>query len=139
MNSDLSFIIEITNHYNKMQGGGAQILHRTIQNRPATPWLDWIEAGIKKYEGRLNRGGWANVKVGDIIYWTDGKKTVKTIITELKYYLDFGSAFRDLGSQLIPIKGIDERGVNKLYSQYFSDTDIKKYGTIAIGLDVLNQ
>lgn len=117
---------------------GGKLYHRTIQNPPSTPWLDWIEQGLKKYEGRLNRGVWSELKIGDVIVWDDQKgKTLKTKVTELKYYPDFGAAFRDLGSELVPINDITESAVKSLYAKYFSDSEIRKHGSIAIGLQVL--
>lgn len=111
-----------------------------LQNKPNTPWLDWIASGKKKYEGRLNRGIFKKIKIGDIVVWYDkfSGKTIKTKITELKYYDDFGEAFEDLGEELIPIKDATVDTVKKLYSKYFSEDDIKAIKVnpvVAIGVE----
>ena len=109
----------------------------SIQNPPKTPWLDWIESGIKKYEGRLNRGIFHNINIKDTVTWFDkfSGKEVNTKITDLRYYNDFGEAFEDLGGELVPIKGADIDTVEGLYSKYFSKEDINKYGVVAIGVE----
>lgn len=107
-----------------------------IQNPTDTPWLDWIDIGLKKYEGRLNREKWAMMRVGDLIEFVDpNNKRVLTCITDLKYYRDFEQAYDDLGSLLVPKETVTSMEVGELYSQYFTETDIKKYGVIAIGVD----
>jgi ASC-1-like (ASCH) protein len=115
------------------------IIELTIQNSKETPWLDWIEQGIKIYEGRVNRGKYKNFKNGDIMVLLDLKtnKKVKVKITLLEYFENFGEAFDILGTKLVPIKDIDKEQVVKLYSQYYSDEDIKKYGVVCIGVQVI--
>lgn len=112
-------------------------LRISIQNHTETPWLDWIEQGVKKYEGRLNRGIFEKLKINDLVTFFDRSgKEIKIKVIELKYYDDFVEAFKDLGSELIPIKNIDQEGVKQLYNKYFSDHDIKMNGVVAIGVEV---
>ena len=110
----------------------------SIQNPPETPWLDWIISGKKKYEGRVPRLGsfWADIRIGDefILYDKNNPKELKIKVNDLKHYKNFGEAWKDLGSALVPIKGITETDVNKIYSQYYTKEDIDKYGVIAIGV-----
>lgn len=134
--SNLEFIKSIVKEYQKAPT--FKVMFRSIQNPIDTPWLDWIESGVKTFEGRLNKGTWKKIKPSDIIIWTDqNKKTVITQIRELKYYSDFASAFNDLGSKLVPIPNANEKLVKKLYSRYFTDADVKKFGVVAIGVDLI--
>lgn len=112
---------------------------RSIQNPKNTPWLDWIIQGIKTYEGRLNKGEFSNLNINDIIFFVDKKtnKQIKTIVTNLKYYDNFEDAFNNLGEKLVPVKNITSSEVKKLYSRYFTDDDIQKYGVVAIGISVI--
>lgn len=116
------------------QNGG--IIKISIQNPQNTPWLNWIESGIKKYEGRLNKGIFAKFNFGDIVVWYDkiSGKEVKTKITEFRNYKSFTDAFDDLGESLVPVSNIDSESVNKLYLQYFTKEDINKFGVLAIGI-----
>lgn len=139
-NRDLEFIKKITEKYLLVQDGGLdnRVYRITIQNTPDTPWLDWIEQGKKTYEGRLNRGIFLNMKVEDVIIFNDKTgKTVKTIIESLKYYPDFGEAYNDLGSKLVPIEGITPDKVKDLYWKYFRQDDIEKHGVVAIEIKVI--
>jgi ASC-1-like (ASCH) protein len=131
----IDFIIKLTNHYDRMIGGN-ETYHKSIDNSPNTPWLDLIEQGIKKFEGRVNVGDWKKMKIGDIIIFFDRStnKRVKTIVTEFRYFPDFGAAFKELGQQFIPIKDITVEGVNKLSWKYYSEDHIKKNGMVAVGI-----
>lgn len=113
-------------------------IKKYIQNDEPTPWLNWIIDGRKKYEGRLNKNDWTNLIVGDIIIFNDGKNrncSIKTKVTCLKYYDNFEIAFRELGKELVPINDVTEHEVKELYNKYFSDSDIKKYGVIVVGIE----
>ena len=114
-----------------------QIYYRSIQNPPESPWLDWIESGKKIYEGRLNRRFWRKIKPGDIIVWNDGRgKKVKTVVTHILKFPSFVEAYKKLGSQLVPVGGVTESKVAQLYHKYFTSDEIKKFGVVAIGIQV---
>lgn len=112
------------------------VWRKCIQNPPETPWLDWIEAGIKTYEGRLLQNDWAKMAIGDFIelYVLNTSRQTTVVITELHYYKDFGGAWQDLGQALIPLENTTENIVKELYWQYFNQTDIDKYGVVAVGV-----
>jgi len=110
---------------------------KSIQNRQPHTWLDWIEQGIKKYEGRLKRDFWTTIKKGDIIRWRDENgHEVPTKVKDIVEYKSFGEAFNYLGSLLVPIDEITSEGVDKLYSQFYTDKDVSKYGVLAIELEL---
>lgn len=128
-----------TKYYNMLAGQNnlPNTYHINIQNPPTTPWLDWIESGIKKYEGRLNRGIFMKMKVGDIIIFKDNRgKMVRTKIVNLKLYSNFGEAFQDLGEELVPVKNITSDRVKSLYAKYFREKDIATHGVVAIELSI---
>ena len=107
----------------------------SIQNPKEIPWLDLMELREKTYEGRLNRGVYSKMMIGDSIIFKDqNNKILHTHIIDLKYYLNFGEAFLDLGRKLVPVEGVDVDGVKKLYSNYFSEDNIKLHGVVAIGI-----
>jgi ASC-1-like (ASCH) protein len=98
------------------------------------PWLNLIQSGIKKYEGRVYRDDWAKLQIGDTIIFHCNKLEVKTVVNELRRYTDFCAAFIDLGQLLVPGVGVTIYEVEQLYYQYFTKADIKKYGVVAVGL-----
>ena len=106
-----------------------------ISNYP-NPWFDYILTGKKTFEGRLNRGRWADMQVDDIVQWTYGNRIIDTIVTEIKLYKSFKHAFKDLGEKLLPSIETDTNAGN-LYSSFYSDEDVNKYGVVAIGIRVL--
>ena len=105
----------------------------------AEPWLQWIATGRKRYEGRLKRGDWAQLKIGQKIRFYNLKRTVLVRVSGLQFFPDFGSAFQQLGKELIPegAKTADE--ARKLYSQFYGDKDVAEFGVIAIKLEVIEE
>lgn len=115
-----------------------RVLRKSIQNPKVTPWLDWIEQGIKTYEGRLNKGDWINIKANDIIIFYDSKgKEVKTRVIKMLYFKNFIEAYRELGMKLVPLRNISENDVENLYLQYFTRDDINRYGVVAVQIQVI--
>lgn len=121
-----------------------KIWHKSIQNPYETPWANWIKNGMKKYEGRLCKDEWANMKIGDTIIFNNN---FEIEITELIFFTDFSEAYRTLGKNLVPGKyyyngdiacplqiDISEKEVSEMYSKYFSEKDIKEYGVVAVGV-----
>ena len=108
---------------------------KNISNPDVTPWLDWLSMGIKRYEGRLNKEDWAKMAVGDTLCLYSTESEAEFEICEIKNYTTFAEAFEDLGELIVP--GVDQTTstVTDLYSKYFSTTDIKTYGVIAIRLN----
>lgn len=113
------------------------IYTKPIKNKYPHTWLDWIEKGSKKYEGRLNKEFWSSVKEQDIFIWKDENgKEVKTEIVKIRKYKSFSEAFKELGSDLVPIEGITSEEVEKIYSDIYKD-DINKYDVLALQLRVI--
>lgn len=111
------------------------MISKHIANEQPYQWLDWIESGIKKFEGRLNKGDWKDLKVGDkLSLFDDNQKTVIVEVTELRYFKDFVEAFNNLGKSLVPIDNIQKEKVFEIYNKYFSTSDVQKYGVVAVGI-----
>lgn len=78
------------------------------------------------------------MKKGDIVIFQNNNKIVKTRVTHILTFNDFGEAFDKLGSQLVPIHNINRDKVIQLYSQYFSSDDIANNGVVAIGIKIIS-
>jgi len=113
------------------------IWNKHISNPVATPWLDWIIAGTKTYEGRLYKDDWVTMKVGDKIHFHSEDRDAICVITDLRRYQDFAHSFINLRNQLVPIANITTDAVVKLYSQYYNEENIKKYGVVAVGVKLI--
>ena len=47
------------------------------------PWFSLIKKGIKSVEGRLNKGDFSRMKIGDIVTWTNSIKKIKSGKTKI--------------------------------------------------------
>jgi len=109
-------------------------IRKHICNNPPFPWLDWIIDGQKEYEGRLFRGDWATMIIGQKIeFYDDHGKCFAVRVDGIKRFKDFDQAYNALGSKLIPDLGVYTTA-NQLYTQLvgFRQEDIDNYGVIAL-------
>jgi len=99
------------------------------------PWFTYISEGKKFVEGRLNKGSFAEFKIGDKVEWFNDKKKVKTKIVDIIHYKTFTDMIKKEGlkNTLPGYKRID-KGVNEVYYKFYSKQDEKKYGVVAIKL-----
>lgn len=103
-------------------------------------WSLLIEKGIKKYEGRVNDEKRQSWKKGDwLTIHCQGPvdKELRCKIVDLKYYKNFGKAWEDLKDLLVPAKD-SEHAIN-VYSKYFSEEMIEKYGIVCIGIEMIRE
>lgn len=104
------------------------------------PWLRYIELGIKRYEGRLNGGKWAQLDPGQLVVaFSDQREVVLKIVAHHKFE-DFAEAWLAFGDALIPsqfqITSRDE--ANKLYEQYWDLSTIKENGVNIVEIEVVH-
>jgi ASC-1-like (ASCH) protein len=94
------------------------------------PYISWIESGLKKYEGRLNKGDWQQVQVGDQIVFYTQEKEVTTLVTSVHHYPSFKHAYFYHGRHLVPEGGPDQ------YHRFYSQEAIEEYRVVVLGLQV---
>ena len=109
------------------------------------PWFRLIKRGEKTVEGRLNKGEFSQMKKGDIIEWFNNdlnkngskKRPFKTKIVDIKEYKSFEDYLKTerLKNTLPGINRINN-GL-EIYYKYFTKEDEKKYGILAIKLEVI--
>lgn len=107
----------------------------SIRNDKDSPYFDWIVEGYKKYEGRLRKKikEW-NLFVGkEMIFYDESNpdSSVQIRVTNLLEFNDFGEAFDELGSELIPDRTRSE--VIELYDDLFGRDVIIEDGVVTIG------
>ena len=102
------------------------------------PWFTLVQLGIKKSEGRLNKGSF---KKGDIIVFENSElgynRSYRVKITSIIKYETFNEFIKkEKIENCLP--GIDsiENGV-KVYRKYYSEKEEQEYRVIALRLKKL--
>ena len=114
-----------------IQHGGSKKTY-TISVRQ--PWFNLIKEGKKTIEGRLNKGLFSELKIGDEIVWICKKLKFKINVIKIEQYKSFSEMIKQeqLENVLPTIKN-DAEGV-KVYRQFYTEKDEKTYGVLAIGM-----
>lgn len=112
----------------------------TYKRNVQQPWFSYIAAGSKTWEGRLNKGVFAEMQPGDTVIWVNASNqndTVKTLIWKKCLHRDFEKMIRThtLDKVLPGVKRVSE-GV-KVYHRFYSKSDIDRFGVTAIGIRVI--
>jgi ASC-1-like (ASCH) protein len=105
------------------------------------PWFTLVQLGIKKSEGRLNKGSFSNMKKGDVILFENSElgfnRSYRVKITSIISYDTFRNFIvKEKLENCLP--GIDtiENGI-KVYRKYYSEKDEKEFKIIALRLKKL--
>ena len=103
------------------------------------PWFSLISLGIKSVEGRLDKGDFHNMSVGEIVKWTNDDFQPRSILTKIIRKTKYNSFSEYLKSEgmdkcLPTFKSLDD-GVN-VYHKYYSKQDEMTFGVIAICLEL---
>jgi len=105
------------------------------------PWFSLISLGLKVVEGRKNKGRFYDMKIGDIVEWTNEDflpRSVFTKITNKKYYKTFEEYLKKEGLQKCLPGMPDMKHGLSVYFKYFTKEDELKYGVVAIQFELLN-
>jgi ASC-1-like (ASCH) protein len=104
------------------------------------PWFTLILLGLKTVEGRKNKGKFKDMKVGEIIEWTNNDfnpRSVLTKITKKKEYNTFKEYLETEGlDKCLPGISNIEDGLS-VYFKYFTKEDEVEFGVIAITLELI--
>ncbi len=96
------------------------------------PWFSLIRDGLKTCEGRLLKGDFALMKVGDIVRFHHGIEAFRVQITSLQRYSSFLAYLQDEGlTSCLPGITTFEEGC-MIYRSYYSEEDERTYGIVAI-------
>jgi ASC-1-like (ASCH) protein len=122
---------------NKDQKGG-EIYHKTVKQ----PYFDQIKNGEKIYEGRLKKGDFKKLKVGDFVVWEFEDKTCKTEIIEILEFPSFVEAISAVGLEyVLPTqaeqKKTVEEAINDVYRKFYSEELEKEFGVLMIKVKVI--
>lgn len=104
------------------------------------PWFSLILLGLKTVEGRKNRGLFAQMKVGDIVEWTNDSIIPRSVQTRI-----IGKAVYPTFREYLETEGLDKclPGINdmnnglSIYYKYFTKEEEKEFGVVAIHLELV--
>lgn len=124
---------------------------RIVPISVSEPWFTAICAGVKVVEARLNKGKFVGVRAGDLLQITksddseaaEGNATrvaaVAAVVTGVDTYASFSDMLTQQGlARTLPGTRTIAQGVSKYYA-FYSKTDEKEKGVLAIQLRVLSK
>lgn len=104
------------------------------------PWFTLIALGLKKVEGRLRKGDFADVKQGQVIVWYNDElgfpRSVKTMVKSTHEYTTFEKYLKGEGlQQCLPAPGVTSmnKGV-AVYRRFYDKQMEREHGIVAIRL-----
>jgi ASC-1-like (ASCH) protein len=114
----------------KMTGIDAVI---NVQN----PWFTLIKQGRKTIEGRLNKGQFSRLEVGQIVMWENAGQTVKTKLVRIEKYQSFSDMLVNEGLRhTVPGKETLKDGVD-VYRGFYSEAKEAEHGVLAIEVKLM--
>lgn len=106
------------------------------------PWFSLIAMGFKTCEGRLFKGDFSRLKVGDQIQWTNDSlgfdRKVETTVVDLIEYDNFAKYVQtETIAATLPAYGIHTyKQAVSVYKKYYTAEQEKEHGVLAIRLSV---
>ncbi len=113
-----------------------------ISKNVSEPWFSLIKLNLKTIEGRLNKGDFKDLRLNDIILWTNDDlgfhREFKTRVISKTQYDTFENYLLNEGlHQCLPgIENIED-GL-KVYFKYYTKQQEKEFGILALELQKIN-
>lgn len=102
------------------------------------PWFSLVKKGEKKVEGRLNKGDFKEIKVNDIVIFYNNDDECKVKIIKKDIYKSFEDLIINKKiKNIIPTVNRVNNAV-KIYREYYSEYDEKKYGVVGLTIEIIN-
>ena len=126
---------------NQLFGGGPSgFSEPTLTKNVSEPWFSLISVGLKTVEGRLNKGDFKALNVGDTIKWTNDDFMHREVLTRVirkTEYPSFQTYLETEGlSKCLPTIPTLEGGLS-VYFKYYTKEQETEHGIVAIELMVL--
>jgi len=104
-------------------------------------YFDKIKNNEKIYEIRLNDEKRQLIDVGDIIIFKkepEKVEEIRTVVKDLIYFDSFKEMISTLPKSQVGFAGENEETIVDIYHQFYSEFEEKKYGVLAIKVEVIN-
>jgi ASC-1-like (ASCH) protein len=101
------------------------------------PWFSFIQQGLKTCEGRLQKGDFLHIQVGDTIIFSHDTRSIRVQVLSLSHYSNFEHYLihETLADCLPGVTSIQE-GLD-VYHQFFTEREECLYGVLAIRFRIL--
>ena len=97
------------------------------------PYLSQLISGDKIVEGRVNKGDWANLRIGQQIYLYSNDNSGVFEVVNLHLVHNFKQLYYRFGHKLLPLVD-DAETAAKIYGQWFRDELIQNHHVIGVEL-----
>ena len=104
---------------------------KVFETNKQEPYFGYILSGEKTVEGRLNKGKFLEIQVGDILK-VNG--STEFVITSKNIYKSFKEMIETEGVKNVIPDAVDSDEAVSVYRQFYSVEDELKYGVVAIGI-----
>lgn len=114
---------------------------KTYHNHRQEPYFTFLKNGQKTIEGRLQKGWYQHVQVGDHIhvYNDDETDTVLTEVVGVRPYRNFEELLRkEPMNKVLPDVSDTESGI-EVYKKFYSDAQVIECGVVAIEVRLLKR
>ena len=105
-------------------------------------YFDKIKQGQKIYEIRLNDEKRHLISIGDVILFNklpDLTEKLQVLVENLTYFQSFKEMASSLSPQEIGFENLSKDEIEKIYHEFYSLEDEKKYGVLAIKIKLVGE
>jgi len=106
------------------------------------PWFSLILLRLKTVEGRRNKGRFKDMKVGDIVEWTNDNFMPRSVLTRITGKAEYPTFREYLEKEGLDkcLPGMEKFGIEyglSVYYKYFTKDDEKEFGVAAIRMETI--
>lgn len=106
------------------------------------PWFSFILLGLKTVEGRKNKGRFKEMKIGDIVEWTNDNFMQRSVLTKITGKSEYPTFREYLETEGLVkcLPGMEKFGIDhalSVYYKYFTKEDEKEFGVVAIRMELI--
>lgn len=95
-------------------------------------YFDFIKNGTKRIELRLNDEKRQQIKIGDLIKFSNGKDKFTAKVIGLLKYQDFKTLFNDFGIEILADKTMTKEELLGVLSEFYTPEKQEKFGILGI-------
>ena len=116
------------------------IIEPNYKESVSEPWFTLISMGLKSVEGRKNKGRFKEMKIGDIVLWSNNDFAPREVLTKITGKAEYNNFKEYLETEGLDkcLPGIKDIDIGlSVYYKYFTKEDEKEFGVVAIRLELV--